>query len=48
MTVKMSIHPLRSLRESLRDIGTAINASRQYTRSTRSKRAPQSDAGIHF
>ncbi len=46
--MKMSLHPWRSLRESLRDIGTAVNASRQYTRSTRSRKAPHGDVGIHF
>lgn len=46
--MKMNMHPLRSLRDNLRDIGTAINASRQYTRSTRSRKAAQGDLGIHF
>ncbi|MGE7370050.1 hypothetical protein ACQKKX_13440 [Neorhizobium sp. NPDC001467] len=46
--MKMSLHPLRSLRQNLRDIGTAISASRQYTQATRSKTSPPCDTGIHF
>lgn len=52
--MKLTFHPLRSIRRNFQTIGDAVNASRQYTRS--SDAAPSSpeaiakcDApGIHF